>query len=387
MSTDVEVDLDLLLETVDQFAANAEHRLFGEESPDGDLDAIGDLLRDAAAIGLLADVDPETGHWGVWGAHADDEGAAFSLAVLRRLGRVCAGLATAVHAQGLGVRLLGASEPAGLPAGLPTGTRLAAAFCPPYGLALDPRTTDDGMRLIGDRLTGTARFALAAGTAEAVVVAAHAPGSGTGADDARAVVCLPSGTPGLRLVPTGRRIGLRAATMLDVVADGVTFTGDVQRYVGGPAADRLRITMAADWLGQAAIALGCAEQAIAVARDYTRSRVQGGVAISEHAAIRLLLSRAEHDAAVVAAVLERHAGTPLAQLDPATLLGWAVDARLAAGEHAGRAVTDALQTLGGYGYMDEYGLSKRLRDVTALRVLHGGPDQLVLARNELGATS
>jgi alkylation response protein AidB-like acyl-CoA dehydrogenase len=50
-------------------------------------------------------------------------------------------------------------------------------------------------------------------------------------------------------------------------------------------------------------------------------------------------------------------------------------------------VTDALQALGGYGYMDEYGLSKRLRDVTALRVLHGGPDQLLLARNDLGATS
>ena len=50
-------------------------------------------------------------------------------------------------------------------------------------------------------------------------------------------------------------------------------------------------------------------------------------------------------------------------------------------------MTDALQTLGGYGYMDEYGLSKRLRDVTALRVLHGGPDQLLLVRDEREATS
>lgn len=382
MSTDLGVDLDLLLETVDQFAADAEHRLFGEESPDGDLEAIGDLLQDAAAIGLLADVDDDAGHWGVWGAHADDEGAALSLAVLRRLGRVCAGLATAVHAQGVGARLLGAHDPSSLA----PGTRLTAAFCPPYGLALDPRTTDDGMQLVGDRLTGTARFAVAAGTAEAVVVAARTPGSGAVVDESWVVVCLPSGTPGLRLLPTGPRIGLRAATMLDVVAEGVSLAADTRRQAGRPAADRLRTTMAVDWLGQAAIALGCAEQAIAVARDYTRCRVQGGVPISEHAAIRLLLSRAEHDAAVVAGVLDQHAGTPLAQIDRATLLRWAVDARLAAGEHAGRAVTDALQTLGGYGYMDEYGLSKRLRDLAALRVLHGGPDQLLLARNELGAT-
>ncbi|HEY0951392.1 acyl-CoA dehydrogenase family protein, partial [Nocardioides sp.] len=160
------------------------------------------------------------------------------------------------------------------------------------------------------------------------------------------------------------------------------------RRAAGPAADDLvRRTIATDWLGQAAIALGCAEQAIATAREYTRARVQGGVVIAEHAAVRLLLSRAEHDAALVAAVLERHARTPLRELDPGTLLRWAVDARLAVGEHAGRAVTDALQTLGGYGYMDEYGLSKRLRDITALRVLHGGPDQLLLARDDLGAAS
>jgi len=384
MSTDVDVDVDLLLETVGDFATDAGDRLFGQESPDGDLAAIDDLLADAAGIGLLADVDAERGHWGVWGAHADDEGARLSLAVLRRLGRVCAGLATAVHAQGLGVRLLGASTPT---PECPAGTRLAAAFCPPYGLALDPRTAGDGMVLDGDRLTGTARFALGAGIPGAVVLSVRATGPGAGTDDAWAVVCLPVDTPGLRLVPAGRRIGLRATTMTDVVADGVTVTGDALRDAGRPATDRLRTTVALDWLGQAAVALGCAEQAVAVARDYTRSRVQGGVPISEHAAIRLLLGRAEHDAAVVAAVLDRHAGTPMRDLDPATLLRWAVDARLAAGEHAGRAVTDALQTLGGYGYMDEYGLSKRLRDVTALRVLHGGPDQLLLARDDLGATS
>jgi alkylation response protein AidB-like acyl-CoA dehydrogenase len=69
------------------------------------------------------------------------------------------------------------------------------------------------------------------------------------------------------------------------------------------------------------------------------------------------------------------------------LLRWGADARLAAGEHGGRAVTDALQALGGYGYMDEYGLSKRLRDLAALRVLHGGPDQLLLLRHGLPETA
>jgi alkylation response protein AidB-like acyl-CoA dehydrogenase len=47
-------------------------------------------------------------------------------------------------------------------------------------------------------------------------------------------------------------------------------------------------------------------------------------------------------------------------------------------------VTNALQVLGGYGYMDDYGQSKRLRDLAVLRRLHGTPDQLALLLGEPG---
>ncbi|MGD0256026.1 MAG: acyl-CoA dehydrogenase family protein [Acidimicrobiales bacterium] len=375
-------DLDLLLDTVEQLAANAEQRLFRVEAPDGDLGTIDGLLADAATIGLLADPDSDTGRWGVWGRHVDTEGLGLSLAVLRRLGRVCAGLATAVHAQGLGTLLLG---PGGRPAGAREGGRLIAAFSPPFGTALDPRTFGDGLHLVernGLRLQGTARFALVAGTADLVVLAVRA---GPGPDAGWAVLALLAGTTGLKLTPTGARIGLRATGMVDVIADRVTIGPEALRHRGERAEQLLCTTMGCDWLGQAAITLGSAERAVDDAAAYAASRVQGGVPIAEHAAIRLLLGRAEHDLAVLAALLDRHVGTPLADLDPLTLLRWGVDARLAAGEHGGRAVTDALQTLGGYGYMDEYGLSKRLRDVAALRVLHGGPDQLLLLRHSLDA--
>jgi alkylation response protein AidB-like acyl-CoA dehydrogenase len=36
-----------------------------------------------------------------------------------------------------------------------------------------------------------------------------------------------------------------------------------------------------------------------------------------------------------------------------------------------RAVTDCLQTFGGYGYMEDYGMEKRLRDVTVLKLASG----------------
>ena len=378
----MDVDLDSLLDAVDHYAAKAQPRLFGVEAPDGDLEAVHELLADAATIGLLADVDDEDGWWGVWGGHTADHGVGHSLSALRRLGRVCAGLATAIHAQGLAVLMLGESAPATLHGGM----RLAAGFCPPYGLATDPRATGDGLVVNGDRLDGIARFALAATRPDAVVLAARTTDAGTGGGE-HVIVVLPLDTSGLSVRTTGRRVGLRATAMVDAVAESVHISPDALCHTGPSAERQLRVTMAADWLGQAAIALGCAELAISVAREYTKTRVQGGVAISEHAAIRLLLGRAEYDTAVVASVLDRHSGTPLPRLDTEDFLRWGADARLAAGEHATRAVTDALQTLGGYGYMDEYGLSKRLRDVTALRVLHGGPDQLLLARDTWGTDS
>ncbi len=375
------VDLDLLLDTVGHFASKAEQRLFGAELPDGDLGAVDGLLLEAASIGLLAGADADGGRWGVWGAHVDSEGVSLSLGVLRRLGRVCAGLATAVHAQGLGSLLLGSADRS---SGGPRPARVVAAFSPPFGVALDPRTFGDGLVLDGGRLHGRVRFGLVPGSADIVVVAAR---TAIGPEGHWAVLALPAATPGLRITPCGARIGLRATGMVDVVADGVAIPAGAERHRGRAAERSIETTIGCDWLGQAAIALGSAERAVADATSYTRTRVQGGVPIADHAAVRLLLGRAEHDLAVLTCVLDRHARTPIAELDTPTLLRWGIDARLAAGEQAGRAVTDALQTLGGYGYMDEYGLSKRLRDLTALRVLHGGPDQLLLLRHELAAAA
>lgn len=374
-------DLSLLVAAADPLAEAAARRLRLGEEPDGDLGSVDGLVAEAAAAGILADPGGDDGHWGVWGRHVAEDGVALSVAVLRRLGRVCAGLATAVHAQGLGAVLLGWEGEVHPPA----GRRLAAAFCPPVGTALDPRTAGDGLHVtVGPggrtRLDGTARFVLAAGAPDLLVAAARtAPPPA----DGWVVVALSPAAPGLALDPAGARMGLRATTMVDVRADGVALApGDV-RHRGGAALRALQATMACDWLGQAAIALGSAEQAVEDAAAYAATRVQGGAAIAHHGAVALLLGRAGHDLAVVDAVLARRAGTPLGGIPGGDLLGWGVDARLAAGEHAARAVTDALQVLGGYGYMDEYGLSKRFRDLSALRVLHGSPDQLLLLRRQV----
>ena len=56
----------------------------------------------------------------------------------------------------------------------------------------------------------------------------------------------------------------------------------------------------------------------------------------------------------------------------------AAAARLRVGEACHAAVSDCMQVLGGYGYMEDYRVEKRLRDAMALRVMRPGPDTLRL---------
>jgi alkylation response protein AidB-like acyl-CoA dehydrogenase len=130
--------------------------------------------------------------------------------------------------------------------------------------------------------------------------------------------------------------------------------------------------------------LGVAQRALEESRAYTAARYQGGSIIKDHPGIQLLQATADYDVAMQRAVLFQSAQRPLTVWDETALLRWAIHTRLAVVEHAQRAVTDCLQTLGGYGYMEDYGLAKRLRDVSTLKSLHGAPDQLKLFLHQLG---
>lgn len=363
-------DLTVVGDVVRRFGERVGATLLSAEGPDGDLAARAGLLDEARELGLLAspgsaDAGFETG---VWGRHVLESGTALSTVTLGVLAEACAGFAAAVHAQGIGCLALDgtASEHA----------VVGAAFMPAFGVPLDERTAGDVVQLGEDgTLSGTAHFVASA--RDPSVLACFARSQGTGTWSAGVV---DGETEGVTRTDVGARVGLRAMTQCHTTFVGVPFR--VVRE--GPAADALlRRVLACDWLGQAAIALGTARRAVRDAEAYAAGRYQGGRMIIEHAGVRLLLAHARHDIEVLASVVDARAHVPLATLGTTDLLRWAISARLAAGEHARRAVTGGLQVLGGYGYMDDFGLSKRLRDVSALASMHGGRDQLLLLLQQI----
>jgi alkylation response protein AidB-like acyl-CoA dehydrogenase len=132
-------------------------------------------------------------------------------------------------------------------------------------------------------------------------------------------------------------------------------------------------------IGIAAQSVGMARGALDVAIDYAKQRRSMGKSIIEHQAVGFRL-------ADLAALLE--AATQLV-LHAASLkdsgqpcLTEASMAKLFASESAERVVSGALQTLGGYGYLEEFGLAKIYRDIRVCQIYEGTSDiqRMVIAR-------
>ncbi len=369
--------------TLRRFAAHVDETLMTGDGPDGELAVIPRLLDEAQELELVAEQAPEAfGYeYGVWGQLCHAEGLELSLLILSALGEACAGLATLVHAQGLGCLAAGGE------AHYPPGTSVAAVLWPNYGLPIGSadRSTGSGLTLSGGGadlfLSGSSHFFFAAGDPKRLVCFAQNAQAGWAAVDLR------PDTRGVRLTEVSPRTGLRAARQYHLHCDQVTLSREQVLHAGDGAQRVLEQVLACDWLGQAAIALGVARRSLQDSLAYTTQRYQGGGLIKAHAGIRLLQGRARYDVELLDAVLFQHAGVPLSRLDAGLLLPWAIRARLAVVEHAHRAVSDCLQTLGGYGYMEDYRFEKRLRDVSTLKSMHGTPDQLRLLLTHLAGRS
>lgn len=132
-------------------------------------------------------------------------------------------------------------------------------------------------------------------------------------------------------------------------------------------------------IGIAAQCVGMAQAALDIAIAYARDRTSFGKPIIEHQAVGFRL--ADNAARLEAA---RHLVLHAASMKDASLpcLKEASMAKLVASETAEAIVSAAIQTLGGYGYLEEYGVAKIYRDVRVCQIYEGTSDiqRMVIAR-------
>jgi alkylation response protein AidB-like acyl-CoA dehydrogenase len=192
----------------------------------------------------------------------------------------------------------------------------------------------------------------------------------TGGPGAEGISCLlaDAATPGI--VPQAREktMGLRSSPVAQIAFDAARVP--VDRLVGEEGAG-FRIAMGAldgGRLGIAACAIGLAQAATDYAVTYARERDQFGKRIIDFQGLGFMLADMATQISAARALMLHAARVR----DAGRVYGVdAAKAKLFATDTAMRVTTDAVQVLGGYGYVADHPVERYMREAKVLQIVEG----------------
>ena len=240
--------------------------------------------------------------------------------------------------------------------------------------ALRTRAVLDGNSFI---LNGSKQFITNGAKADvALIIAVTDPDAGK-----KGLSCfvVPTDMPGFTVLKVEEKLGQRAHDTAQLVFEDIRLTPDLM--LGEPG-QGYRIALSNLESGRIAIAsqaLGAARAAYEAALAYAKERETFGKPIIEHQAVsfRLADMATEIEAA---RLLTHHA----ARLSDAGLpcIKEASMAKLYASEMAERVCSNAIQTFGGYGYLNDFPVERYWRDVKVCQIYEGTSDvqRIVIGR-------
>jgi len=192
----------------------------------------------------------------------------------------------------------------------------------------------------------------------------------TGGPGAKGISCLlaESGTPGLEPQPPERKMGMRSSPTATIRLDGARVPAERLLSEEGQG---FRIAMAAldgGRLGISACAVGVAQAALDTAVTYATERKQFGQRIADFQGLSFLLAdmATQVEAAralYLSAARLRDSGKPFGAK--------AAMSKLFCTDTAMRVATDAVQVLGGYGYVEDFPAERYLREAKVLQIVEG----------------
>ena len=309
---------------------------------------------------------------------------------VEELSRVCAtsGLILAVQELGgLPLVLAGTQEQKArwLP-GLAAGEMLAAFALTEAGAGSDAaaiRTRaardDDGWRIDGSK-----RFISHGNVAGLVAVFAQTDSHPEAIKAYRHLTCfyVEKEMPGFSTARLEHKMGIRGSPTAELSFAGVRVPDE--NRIGEPG-EGWRIAMRTferSRPGIAAQAVGIAQGALDVAVRYARERQQFGRPVGELQMVAAMLA----DMATRTEAARQLLYTACAEIEagnhPAR---WAAMCKLFAGDTAMAVTTDAVQVLGGYGYITEYPVERMMRDAKITQLYEGTQQiqRLIIARDLL----
>jgi short-chain 2-methylacyl-CoA dehydrogenase len=335
-----------------------------------------ELVSELAELGLMGMTIPE--EYG--GGAADTLSYAIAIEELTRIDSSVAITVAAHHSLGtLPIYLFGDEEQRRrwLP-DLASGRKLAA-----FGLTEPDAGSDAGAARTTAELrdgswivNGSKIFITNAGTDITACVTITAR---TGEDEISNLV-IPNGTPGYEISQPMNKIGWRASDTRELSFRDVSVPEDHLLGPRGEGFKQFLQILDGGRISVAAMGLGLAQGAYDLAAAYAQERRQFGKPISKFQAVQFRLADMATEieagrALVYKAAWLKDQGRPFAQA--------AAMAKLYTGELAHRVANESLQIHGGYGFMDEYPISRLYRDQKILEIGEGTNDvqRMVIARH------
>ncbi|MES2713443.1 MAG: acyl-CoA dehydrogenase family protein [Pseudomonadota bacterium] len=229
--------------------------------------------------------------------------------------------------------------------------------------ALSTRARREGDHYV---LDGTKQFISGAGASDIYLTMVRTGGPGAGGVSA---LLVPKDTPGLSFGANEKKMGWNAQPTRQLIFEGAPVPVSA---LLGEEGQGFRFAMAGLDGGRvniAACSLGGAEAALAIALDYVKERRAFGRPVADFQATQFRLADMRTELEAARALLWRaagklDAGAPDAGQFCAMAKRFVTD--------TGHQVADqALQLLGGYGYLQDYGVEKIVRDLRVHRILEG----------------
>jgi alkylation response protein AidB-like acyl-CoA dehydrogenase len=374
MNFDLQPEHELLRDTVRQFALEKIAPV--AEELDREKRFPYELVRGLAGLGLMGMTIPEEYE----GAGSDTLSYAIAIEELTRIDSSVAITVAAHHSLGtLPIYYFGSDEQKRdwLP-DLASGRKLAA-----FGLTEADAGSDAGATRTTARLEngewivdGSKMFITNAGTdITACVTITALTGDGEISN-----IIVPNGTPGYVISEPMQKLGWRASDTRELSFQDVHVPERNLLGTRGEGFRQFLTILDGGRISVAAMGVGLAQGAYDLAYAYAKERRQFGRPIARFQAVqeKLVDMATEIEAArtlVWKAAWEKDQGRPFAQT--------AAMAKLFSGELSHRAANWSLQIHGGYGFMDEYAISRLYRDQKILEIGEGTNEvqRMVIARH------
>jgi alkylation response protein AidB-like acyl-CoA dehydrogenase len=311
---------------------------------------------------------------------------------IEQISRHCAtsGLILAVQALGaIPIQVAGTPEQQDrwLPR-LASGEKLIAFGLTEADAGSDPsgirtRAIRDGDDYVID---GTKRFISHGSVADYVIVFAATNPDAERASRRLSAILVETDRPGFKVTRIEHKMGIRGSPTAELAFDGVRVPVGNRLGDEGQGFAIAMQTFERSRPGIAAQAVGIAQGALEVAATYAKERRQFGKPIAELQMIQAML--ADMDAATEAARHLLYTACEEIESGDADAARWAAICKLVAGDTAMRVTTDAVQVLGGYGYIEDYPVERMMRDAKITQLYEGTQQiqRLIVARSLLAGS-